>query len=365
MAPLSSSAPIAVCLAAGISQKPVIQKALSLGYQIIGVDQNPQAAAASLCHHMIPLSTHNGPEVVQALKEYLGEKPLAAVLNRSAGPPVATAAIINEAFGLPGVPVKRAQQCLNKELMRQECRRQGVSVVNYQVADCFPELVLENLTFPCVVKPTLSMVGKSGVMIIQHIQDLANAFTAAQAASVNGKVIVEDYLPGQDVSVIAFVNKGSVEILAVLDEINQQHPDGSVSGQAMAVPSRYADHPQASPIAEMTRQVARIFEIHHCPMLLSFRTPPSGDPVLVEIHLDMGGDLILDILLPEAGDFDALGYMIQGLVTQTPPWSPPAWSPTAVVFGQGDGLISRRPYQIIRAETPLQLQVLLDSEKCL
>jgi len=168
--------------------------------------------------------------------------------------------------------------------------------------------------------------------------------------------MIEEYLPGQDVSVIAFVNNGSVEILAMLDEINQQHSDGSVSGKAMAVPSRFADQPEADSIFDLTARIAQGFEIKHSPLLLSFRTTKNGVPALVEIHLDMGGDLILDVLLPAAGNFDALGYMIQALVNEAPLLDKAVWNPTAVVFGDGEGLISRRPYKLLKADTRAQLQ---------
>jgi hypothetical protein len=345
-----------VCLAAGLSQKPVIERAKILGLFVIGVDRDPSAAAGSLCDHMIQLSTHDPAPLIQELKNGPFSNQITAVLNRSSGPPVVTTAAINDAFGLPGVPLPRARQCVNKDLMRDECRRQNVSVIEHQVIESFSDLKPENISLPIVMKPALSMVGKQGVMVVRQTGQLKNAFAAAKAASVTGKVLVEDYLPGRDVSVIAFVNRGRLEILAMLDEINQAHDDGSVSGRAMAVPSRFYGQPEAEGIVELAHRVVGVFELEHSPLLLSCRINEGHQPMLMEIHLDMGGDKILDVLLPAAGDFDALDHMIQASAIQKKLEISPAWNPTAVLFEEGAGLISNRAHRILHAATVKDLE---------
>ncbi len=348
-----------VCLAAGLSQKPVIERAKASGFYVIGVDRDPHAAAGHLCDQMIHLSTHEPEPLIKALKNNPFSHRITAVLNRSSGPPVVTTAAINEAFALPGVPVKRARQCLNKDYLREECLLRHLSVVGYQVAQNFSQLKTEKISLPCVMKPALSMVGKQGVVVVRQAEQMQDAFTRAQLASVTGKVLVEDYLPGFDVSVIAFVNHGRLEILAYLDEINQRHPDGSVSGKAMAVPSRFFKRPEAKRLAQLACRVVEVFEIEHSPLLLSCRITDGGQPQLMEIHLDMGGDKILDVLLPAAGEFDALGYMIRALTTKTKLDITPPWNPTAVIFRDGDGLISNRPHDLLHATTLDQLEQII------
>jgi len=353
---LASLAPVVVCLAAGHSQKPVIERARALGYVIIGVDRNVNAAASGLCDHMIHLSTHDPQPIIQALKKHPLASRIAGVLNRSSGPPVATAAAINESFNLPGVPLHRARQCLNKDLMRTECLRQDLYVVKHQTVASFSDLQTENLSYPCVMKPALSMVGKQGVVVVSQAEQMQAAFTQAQAASVSGKVLVEDYLPGHDVSVIALVNRGKLEILALLDEINQQLGDGTVEGKAMAVPSRFNTGPEADRIAALTQKVADVFELEHSALLMSCRISEGCEPRLIEIHLDMGGDKIMDVLLPAAGTFDVLQYMIKALTTECELSSRPTYNPTAVIFADGDDLISNRDHQILQAATTEELE---------
>ncbi len=323
------------------------------------MDKDPHAAAAHLCHQMIPLSTHDPMPIIQALQNSSMGQPLGAVLNRSSGPPVVTAAVINQAFGLPGVPAHRARQILNKDLMREECERQNLSVVKHQTAEKFSDLCAENIPLPCVMKPALSLVGKHGVVVVETSDHLAVAFDQAKSASMTGKVLVEDYLPGHDVSVIGFFNHGKLEILALLDEINQLHSDGTVSGRAMAVPSRFANGPQAESITQLTQEVAEAFELQHTPLLLSCRVPKNGRPQLMEIHLDMGGDKIMDVLLPAAGQFDALQYMIQAQASPIKMEAPPHWNPTAVVFQEGAGLISDRTHHLLKASSTAELEQLL------
>lgn len=353
--PDSSGRAVVVCLAAGLSQKPVIESAKALGFIVIGVDRDPYAAGGHLCDQMITLSTHDPEPLIQELNSSPFSHQITAVLNRSSGPPVVTSAAISKAFGLPNIPVFRARQCLNKDLMREECLRQNLSVVIHQTVSDFSKLLINDIPLPCVVKPALSMVGKQGVVVVESLGQLESAFTQAQAASVSGKVLVEEYLQGSDISVIALVNHGQLEILAMLDEINQRHNDGTISGRAMAVPSRFFSRPEKESIIELTRQVKDVFELEHSALMLSCRITEGGKPRLMEIHLDMGGDKILDVLLPAAGDFDALSHIIQVLAGNKPPIANPAWKPTAVVFEQGSGLISNRSHRIIHAANSEQL----------
>ena len=354
--PDSSKRAAVVCLAAGLSQKPVIESAKALGYIVIGVDRDPFAAAGYLCDQMITLSTHDPGPLIQQLKDSLFSHQIVAVLNRSSGPPVVTAAAINIAFGLPNIPLFRARQCLNKDLMREECQRRNLSVVKFQTVSEYSSLVIDDIPLPCVVKPALSLVGKQGVVVVKSLNQLENAFVQAKAVSVSGKVLVEEYLHGSDISVIALVNHGQLEILAILDEINRPHNDGTISGQAMAVPSRFFNRPEKESIIELTNQVKNVFELEHSALMLSCRISEGRKPRLMEIHLDMGGDKILDVLLPAAGEFDALAYIIQVLAGKNIPPATPTWQPTAVVFEQGPGLISNRGHRIIHGASSEQLE---------
>ncbi len=344
-----SSRPLVICLAAGLSQKPVIERALALGFFVVGVDRDPQAPAGHLCHRLLPLSTHEPIPLIQALRGSDFSHRIVGVLNRSSGPPVVTAAAISEAFELPGVPVHRARQCLHKDLMREECSKRNLFAVNHQIIHGYSDLAMEKLTYPCVVKPALSMVGKQGISVVENAGGMEVAVALARDAAFNGKVLVEEYLEGSDISVIALVNRGQLEILAILDEINQRHPDGSISGRAMAVPSKFSGGPEELAITELTREVVKIFEIEHSALLLSCRVKQGEQARLMEIHLDLGGDKILDVLLPVAGSFDTLEYMIAALAGNNPLKPAIVWQPTAVIFDEGDGLISQRNHKILQA----------------
>ncbi|MCP4292711.1 MAG: ATP-grasp domain-containing protein [bacterium] len=355
----SSAAPLVVCLAAGPSQKPVISKARNLGFIVVGVDQNPEAAATSLCHHILPLSTHEAGPIIEALKSKFPDQTPSAVLNRSSGPPVATCAAICEAFGLPCLPYTRALQCLNKDLLRQECDLKGIATVKHFSSASFSSEIAAEISFPCVVKPALSLVGKQGIRVVSRKEELRSAFDLAKKTSHTGQVVIEDYVPGKDVSIIAVVNHGKVEILALLDEINELKSDGSICGRAMAVPSVFSGTPDEKSLHELVEKIAVIFEVQHSALLVSCRLVAGNNPVLIEIHLDMGGDLILDHLLPAAGNPDILECMINSLVKPTAPISLSPWIPTAVVFGTAAELNTRQPHQILQSSTIAGLSELI------
>src|SRR5262245_41166129 len=112
-----------VCLAAGPSQKLLLEKAKTLGYFLIGVDQNPDAPGFAWCDVEIVTSTYEADPIIEALEQFQSRYEIVGVLNSSAGPPVTTAACLNEWLGLPGVQPEIAAMLTHKTMLTEACRK--------------------------------------------------------------------------------------------------------------------------------------------------------------------------------------------------------------------------------------------------
>ena len=78
-----------------------------------------------------------------------------------------------------------------------------------------------------------------------------------------------------------------------------------------------------------------------------------GTPNIIELHLDLGGDLILDALLPNSTKTDVLKEIILTLSGEQAQPKIPSLSPAAVVYIEG--LASERLFDILKADHPESL----------
>ena len=341
-----------LCMAAGPSQVVVVRKARELGYAVIGVDRNPEAPALALCDEIIVASTYEAGPIVRALAKLASSYHLVGVVNRSSGFPVMATAEICAACGLPGTSPAAAATLTNKSLLMAACREAGIRApACVSLAEAEP-VDPDRLAFPCVVKPALSLVGKSGVRVVQGGGGLAAALAEARRVSLNGRVNIEEFVPGRDLSLLAVIEKGQVHPIVLRDELNQVREDGGIRFRGIAVPSLFSGRREEAKVLALARQVAREFALDRTAINLSCRCEPGGEPVLIETHLDLGGDLFFEGLLPRCTAVDVLGLMIRFLAGETDRWPDLEFHPAALIFTpEGD-----RPYRILQGDELARLE---------
>ena len=355
----SNLTPAVVCLAAGKSQLVVVKKATELGYAVIAVDRNPQATAFPLCTERIVASTYEAKPIISRLHTLQKSYELVGVINRSSGYPVISSAKICAAFNLPGPSPKSAEILTNKSLLMDACHRSGIAAPRFQSISSFEQLDHSKIEYPCVVKPAISLVGKSGIRVVDEPTVLPAAFAEALKISLNGLVNVEEFVPGRDLSLLAFVEKGEIHPIVLRDELNSVMPDGRIRFNGIAIPSLFSGEAEEAKVLELARQVTDTFKLDRTAINLSCRCEPGGTPTLIEVHLDIGGDQFFEGLLPESTSADILGLMIgflTGSLDQMPDFE---FKPAALLFEPGGKPGLDRSFSVIRAENKRELGVLV------
>ena len=344
-----------ICLAAGKSQLVVIRKAKELGFSVIAVDRNPVAPGFQLADERIVASTYEAAPILSELDRFINRYEIAGVVNRSSGPPVVTAAELSARMGLPGIAPDIARKAIDKEQLKLSLLHSGVRVPAGQCVSDISELSEKQVEFPCVVRPTLSLVGKSGVRLVADRAALPQAIQQARDVALSGRVLVEEFVHGYNLSLYGFVSDGKLQPLVLIDELNGIDPSGCVKGIGMAVPSRFW-HGEEGQRAEATaRHVLSRLGIGTSICYLAFRCPTGGHPTLIEMHLDMGADLILDELLPASTDFDFIEYFIRGLTGIRLFPAQIISKPVALLYGEKKEAGSERSFHLIRAESREEL----------
>lgn len=350
-----------VCVAAGKSQVVVIKKAKELGYKVIGIDRDPEAPGFVFCDEQIVESTYDGKAIINELKKIKHKYNVKGVVNRSSGFPVVTAAKICKEFDIPSTSPESARTIIDKSELMKICNEIGIPSPKSQFVTEFCEIDHSKLNYPIVVKPSISLIGKTGVHVIKNKSELKHAIDMAYEVSMNNKVNIEEYLPGYDLSLLALVNNGKVLPIILRDELNIIKKNGTIGFCGIAVPSEFSNKPEELKILDLTQQIVNKFQLDRTVINLSCRCEPGGDPKLVEIHLDLGGDLFFESLVPESATEDILSLIIEFLTGRLNEIPNLTFVPTALMFDRGKELISERPYSILKAKNRNDLNSLISN----
>ena len=327
-----------VSIAAGRSQLALFEAAERLGLAVVALDRDPDAPGFERAAAHAVVSTHDAGAALDALQAVLAQRsdlrPV-GVLTKSSGPPVATAARVAAALDLPGLDPALARELVSKPGQLRAAVRAGLRVPARWDGGRLEPDVLARLDPPLVVKPAVTREGKRAVQRIDHRRDLPAATDAAARASGDGRFEVEQYLPGRDLVLCAtFVDSRAGGVVAI-EEDTRFGADGTVRGVGLRVTPQGQGAAGVDAAADAVRCFVRALRLGTGMGLWTFRVADGERPALIELHLDLAGDLVTDWLLPSALSHDPIELALRNAIG----WGaelPPVNRAAAVRFLSGD-----------------------------
>ncbi len=227
-----------------------------------------------------------------------------------------TVAFIAESLNLPGNKLSQVDSYCNKNRFRDNCDRLGIPVPKHiRVTSYDKYRIIEDIAFPCVVKPEDSQ-SSIGVKKVNDEINYKAAVAAAINFSRNNAAIVEEFFVGQEVVVEGFIYKGKYYNLGFADRKYFNLEDLFIPSQTI-FPSNISTEAKLKLISYETAMAEYIkpdFAIVHSEYLLNDR----GEIRVVESALRGGGVYISSHLVPLATNLDindvildcSLGYDI-------------------------------------------------------
>lgn len=206
-----------------------LEAANRLGVELVVATNRRQALSRLIPHTSLALSFRNYDLSVQKIQDYAGSFPLQAVLGVEEET-VELAALASQALGLPHNPMPAVRAARYKHLMRQTLAQAGLPSPWFKLVplDEVPEKTAPGLSYPCVMKPTF-LSGSRGVRRVNSPKEFVSAFRQTrmllQKTEVRRKglqwaehVLVEEYIPGDEVAVEGILIHGVFKPLAIFDK---------------------------------------------------------------------------------------------------------------------------------------------------
>lgn len=302
-------------IGASILQLPAILKAKELGLYVGVADFNPEAMGISYADEYFNVSTIDEFGVYQVAKEFKAD----GIMTLATDMPMRAVAYATHKLGLVGITYDTAVKATDKGEMIKAFESSGVEHPWYYILQAPEELgtVIQKITYPCISKP-VDNAGSRGVMLVESSKELENAVRYSSSNGRNGKVIIEEYLQGDEVSVEIMVIDGDVHVLQVTDKLTTGAPHFVEMGHSQ--PSRLGDE-NVEVIKDLAIRAVKSVGIDNGPAHVEIMLTDKG-PRMIELGARMGGDCITTHLVPLSTGIDMVKATIQIALGECPDIGP-------------------------------------------
>lgn len=298
-------------IGASVLQLPAILRAKELGYYVGVADYNPKAVGIAYADTYFNVSTIDVEGVVKTAQAFRPD----GIMTLATDMPMRAVAKACEVCGLSGISFDTAVKATDKGEMIRAFEAQGVEHPWFYIVPTRAELakVLENVTYPCVMKPT-DNAGSRGVVLCHDRAELETAYDYSHGESRGGAVIIEEYLAGPEFSIEVMVVDGEPHVLQITDKLTTGAPHFVEMGHSQ--PSLQPEDAQAA-IRDLACRAVKAVGIQTGPAHVEMILTKDG-PRMVELGARMGGDCITTHLVPLSTGIDMVAATIGAACGQTP-----------------------------------------------
>lgn len=302
-------------IGASVLQLPAILKAKEMGLEVAVVDFNPEAIGIPYADKYYNGSTMNEDEVLAAAVDYQPD----GIMTLATDMPMRGVSKVAERLGLSGISYDTAVKATDKFEMIKAFKAHDVASPWFFTVDNKDELngLESQLSYPCIMKPT-DNAGSHGVVLAKCFDDLLNEYEYSRESARHGRVIIEEYLKGDEVSVEVMVVDGKVIILQITDKLTTGAPHFVEMGHSQ--PSRHPAETQQA-IKELAIKACQSVGINQGPAHVEMMVTSRG-PVMIELGARMGGDNITTALVPLSTGIDMVKATIEVAMGNKPDIEP-------------------------------------------
>jgi len=266
--------------------------AAALGAEVVVGSEQAQTLAGAMGDRALTVPLDDPEAAVEAIAALAGRRPLDAVVAVD-DQGVLVAALASGRLGLPHNPPEAVARTRDKAAMRAALARptgtgRAARQPDYRVVAAGADVAVlaAEVGFPCVVKP-VSLSASRGVIRADDpgaavaAAERVRAILADAGQPVGEPVLVEQYIPGDEVAVEALLRGGILDVLAIFDK-----PDplvGPYFEETLYVtPSRLPDAVQAR-LSEAVAGAAAAMGLQEGPIHAELRIDPDGEPWILEL----------------------------------------------------------------------------------
>lgn len=206
-----------VFIGGGIESKPALKHSKSLGYENILIDKDVNCPSKEFCDYFIPSSVYDHQKAIILLRKLNID--FHGVLCVATDASITLAQICNE-FSLNGPTISSAEVLTDKILMKEVFKKENLPIPNFQEVKSISDIkIFLSSHDKAVLKPSDNR-GSRGVFILTSDlseSQLTDFYKESKSLSSSKKVIIEEFLEGDQLSTESIVNNSKAYTIGISD----------------------------------------------------------------------------------------------------------------------------------------------------
>lgn len=271
-------------IGASYLQVPLIKKAISMGIQTHVFAWQVGDEGEIIADYFYPISIIEKEEILIKCRE-IGVDGICSIASDLAA--VTVNYVANE-MNLVGNSSFCMKASTNKYLMRNAFKQNNDPIPNYVLISDIADISQIDINYPAIVKP-IDRSGSRGITKVYSKCELENAVTQAMNQGFEKKVLVEEYVGGQEYSVEYISYRGKHIFLAVTKKFTTGSPHFIETGHIEPAP---INENLVEKIKMVVEHALDSLEIKNGASHSEIKISESGEINIIEIGGRMGGDFI-------------------------------------------------------------------------
>ncbi|MCU1244509.1 MAG: hypothetical protein JWN02_419 [Acidobacteria bacterium] len=288
-------------------QLDLIRAARRAGLRTLVTDIQAEPPGRAEGDHFVQIDTSDR----EGLLELARSRAVGLVLAEQTDRTVPVAAWLNEQLALPGIRPAVAQRFTDKYAMRNALRGSRVHMPEYAEVGMAEEALAcaERWGYPLVLKPKSSQ-SSIGVFKVSGAEAIREHFPRTVSESKDGRILIEQFIEGTEITVEAFSLDGRCTVLAVSEK--EHYPFNDCVARRLAYPPRFSPEVMAAIDAtarEVVETLGLVDGISHAEYRLR-----EGVPYLVEVAARGGGSRIASTIVTHVSGVDMYALLLDKLL---------------------------------------------------
>lgn len=194
-----------IILGTGFGQKPLVDIAKKLNIFSIGIDINRN----SLCSQNVDRFYEVDIKDTSRVLRIASQEKVDAIMTMQSDLPVPVIGRVNDELKLKGVTYNTAVICSNKDRFRQALKDTNCKQPSFEIVKSEEEAkkAVNKIGLPCVIKAPDSS-GSRGIVKVNKISEVSQAFVEACSHSVSKNIVVEEFIDGIEIGAQTFSKDG-------------------------------------------------------------------------------------------------------------------------------------------------------------
>lgn len=283
-------------------QNKLVLKAKELGFETHVFAWEDGAVAKKNCDFFYPISITKKEEILKKCKEIK----IDAVCSIASDLAMLTVNYIAKKLNLIGNSLECTEMTTNKYEMRKKLIENNLPCPWFKLIEELEDLEKEDFKFPLIVKP-IDRSGSRGINKVKNIKELTKALKIAKEVSFSNKVLVEEFIEGNEYSVECISQDGRHKLLQITRKYTTGSPNFIETGHIQPCDLK----------EEMFQKVEEI--IINSLKALEIKNGASHSEIkiynnevkIIEIGARMGGDFIGSDMVKYSTGIDFLELVIK------------------------------------------------------